>query len=148
MQDNDIQFLSQKMNILLAEIYALYLKTQNYHWNVKGTNFFALHLLFEQQYKEQAEAIDELAEKIRSMGIKAQADLPYFASNSTISLPNKDLSPEDMIKDLAKSHEVTISKFYALSEAANAANNKTVDDFAIQRIAAHEQQRWMLLSSL
>lgn len=148
MQDNDIQLLSQKMNILLAEIYALYLKTQNYHWNVKGTNFFALHLLFEQQYKEQAEAIDELAEKIRSMGIKVQADLTYFASNSTISLPNKDLSPEGMIKDLAKSHEVTISKLYELSEAANAANNKTIDDFAIQRIAAHEQQRWMLLSSV
>lgn len=145
---NDIKLLSQKMNMLLAEIYALYLKTQNYHWNIKGTNFFALHLLFEQQYKEQAEAIDELAEKIRSMGIKVQADLAYFASNSTISLPNEDLSPEGMIKDLIESHEIIIGKFYALSEAANAANNKTVDDFAIQRISAHEQQKWMLLSSL
>jgi starvation-inducible DNA-binding protein len=148
MENNDSKLLAQKMNILLAEIYALYLKTQNYHWNVKGTNFFALHLLFEQQYKEQVEAVDELAEKIRSMGINVQADLQYFASHSTISLPNKDLSAAEMIKDLIESHIVIINKFYALSEAANAANNKTIDDFAIQRIAAHEQQRWMLLSSV
>ena len=145
---NDTKLLAQKMNILLAEIYALYLKTQNYHWNVKGTNFYNLHLLFEQQYKEQVEAVDELAEKIRSMGINVQADLQYFASHSTISLPNKDFSAADMIKDLTENHEVIISKFYALSEAANAANNKTIDDFAIQRIAAHEQQKWMLFSSI
>ena len=145
---NDIKLLAQKMNILLAEIYALYLKTQNYHWNVKGANFYNLHLLFEQQYKEQAEAIDGLAEKIRSIGMNVQADLQYFASHSTTSLPNKDLSAAEMIKDLTESHTVIINKFYALSEAANAANNKTIDDFAIQRIAAHEQQRWMLLSSV
>ena len=145
---NDTKLLAQKMNTLLAEIYALYLKTQNYHWNVKGTNFYNLHLLFEQQYKEQIEAIDELAEKIRSIGINVQADLQYFASYSTISLPNKDLSAAEMIKDLIESHTVMINKFYDLSEAASAANNKTIDDFAIQGIAAHEQQRWMLLSSI
>ena len=52
---------------ILADSYALYLKTQNYHWNVTGAEFTSLHLLFESQYTELAEAIDEIAEKIRAL---------------------------------------------------------------------------------
>ncbi|MCP5369463.1 MAG: DNA starvation/stationary phase protection protein [Rickettsiaceae bacterium] len=149
MKNSDLKILSQKMNMILADIYALYLKTQNYHWNITGPMFFSLHSLFETQYKEQAEAIDELAEKIRSNGIKVQADFEYFAKNSTIiSNLNNSLSDKEMLKDLAESHQIIIEKFYDLSEQAASIGNKSIDDFATQRIVSHEKQRWMIISCM
>ena len=62
-----------KLEVLLADTYALYLKTQNYHWHVKGPNFKTLHELFEMQYKELANAVDSIAERIVIMAHKAPA---------------------------------------------------------------------------
>ena len=63
----------KKLEIILADTYALYLKTQNYHWHVKGPQFKSLHELFEMQYRELAEAVDGVAERLLIMGHKAPA---------------------------------------------------------------------------
>ena len=67
-----------ELAVLLADTYALYLKTQNYHWHVKGTQFKSLHELFERQYMELAAAVDEIAERILIMGNKAPATFKEF----------------------------------------------------------------------
>ncbi len=60
--------VADSLKMVLADTYALYLKTQNYHWNVTGPNFKSLHLLFEEQYTDLAQAVDSVAERIRTCG--------------------------------------------------------------------------------
>src|SRR3989338_6537847 len=72
------QELAKALGLLLADTYALYLKTQNFHWNVKGARFPELHLMFETQYRELAEAVDRIAERIRALGYLAPATFSEF----------------------------------------------------------------------
>lgn len=139
--------IAEKMNIVLANSYALYLKTQNYHWNVKGPNFYSLHLLLENQYEEQAEAVDDIAERIRSLGHKVEASFAYFNKNSTLEEPSRELSAHEMLQDLIEGHLHVIGSFRELSDLAIENEDKAIEDFSIGRILAHEKQRWMLMSS-
>ena len=136
------------LNIVLLETYALYLKTQNYHWNVTGPNFHSLHNMFEEQYKELAEAIDDIAERIRALGEKVEASFLHFAQNKSIKDGNSSNPSETMLKDLVQSQEVVIEKLVKLSHVASQQGDKASEDMAIQRLHAHEKQKWMLSSSL
>jgi starvation-inducible DNA-binding protein len=136
------------LNVVLLETYALYLKTQNYHWNVTGPNFYSLHNMFEEQYKELAEAIDDIAERIRALGEKVEASFLYFDQNKSINDGIPSNSSESMLKDLVQSQEVVIEKLVELSNVASEYGDKTSEDMAIQRLNAHEKQKWMLSSSL
>ena len=136
------------LNIVLLETYALYLKTQNYHWNVTGPNFYSLHNMFEEQYKELAEAIDDIAERIRALGEKVEASFLHFDKNKSIKDGNSANSSESMLKDLVQSQKVVIEKLVELSNVASQYGDKTSEDMAIQRLHAHEKQKWMLSSSL
>lgn len=71
LSDQTRQAISEGLTRYLADAYTLYLKTQNFHWNVTGPEFYSLHLLFEKQYEEMAEEIDEIAERIRTLGLPA-----------------------------------------------------------------------------
>ena len=69
---------------LLANTYTTYLKTQNFHWNVIGSDFYALHLLFEKQYEELSEEVDEIAERIRALGFSVDATFSDLASSQKL----------------------------------------------------------------
>ncbi len=90
---------------ILADSYALYFKTQNYHWNVEGAEFRSLHLLFEGQYEDLAESLDELAERIRSLNAKVPAlsDLIKLAS---IDEANLNATANEMLKSLTKDQDI------------------------------------------
>ena len=90
--------VAEELSKLLAESYTLYLKTHKYHWNVTGPMFHSLHLLFEQQYTELAEAVDTIAERIRALGWKAPGSYAEFAKLARVcsragSLPGSPLGP-------------------------------------------------------
>lgn len=132
----------------LADTYALYLKSQNFHWNVKGPEFFSLHLLFEKHYEELAEAVDEIAERIRSVGGMADATFSAFHKRTSIPEPKKNLSAQKMIRELMEGHEAIsrmgrplIPKFQELKDEASA-------DLLIKRLGVHEKAAWMLRSHL
>jgi starvation-inducible DNA-binding protein len=72
---------------LLADTYTLYLKTHNFHWNVKGPMFQTLHLMFETQYNELALAVDLVAERIRALGFPAPGTYSAYAKLSSIPRP-------------------------------------------------------------
>lgn len=79
---------------ILANSYAIYLKTQSFHWNVKGKEFYALHLMFQSQYEEFAEAIDEIAERIHSLGFYPEGSFSAFAKLAIIKRrESKNASP-------------------------------------------------------
>lgn len=133
---------------VLADNYALYVKTQNYHWNVEGPHFKSLHLLFEEQYTDLATAIDTVAELIRGLGEKAPGTFDAYTKNTSIKAGNENASAEDMVKELS-SDQVSIQKTlqHAL-EAAQKAGDEVVAGFMIERMTVHRKAAWMLKSSL
>jgi len=140
--------LTASLERLLADSYTLYLKTHNYHWNVTGPMFTTLHLLFEAQYLELATAVDEIAERIRTVGAPAPGTYSQFSRLSSVG-DEEDL-PEalDMVKRLADAHDVVARTAADVARAAGPADDLATADLATRRIDVHEKAAWMLRSIL
>lgn len=132
----------------LANSYALQLKLQNYHWNVVGQHFKSLHELFEAQYNELASAVDEVAERLRTLGAKVEATFDHFKKLSKIKDGNKSLDEKAMIKDLISSHEILVETLKEGIKAAQEDGDEATADLFINRTKVHEKAIWMLVSSL
>lgn len=132
------------LNKVLSSTYALYLKTQNYHWNVRGAHFYDLHKLFESQYSSLAEAIDTIAEQIRANGHKAPATFKFFSELSVIADGNEELSSDAMIDDLYQSHLLIVKLLEEGLEITDKAKDMVVNDLYISRMAEHKKAAWML----
>ncbi|MBI1275068.1 DNA starvation/stationary phase protection protein [bacterium] len=149
LKDKDAKALAEKLTPLLANNYALYLKTQGYHWNVTGPHFYGLHKMFEEQYISLAEANDALAERIRSIGYFAPASFSALSQLSSIAEDNS--VPEDsnvMLKNLATAHGVVIKQLKDIIELASEHGDEATADLATERLDWHEKTLWMLNSSL
>lgn len=133
---------------LLADSYTLYLKTQNFHWNVTGPQFQSLHALFMAQYSDLALAIDEIAERIRALGDFAPGSYSAYAQLATIKECTTRPAASEMVKELAADQTIIITTLTTLLKAAQSAGDEPSADLAIQRITLHEKNRWMLNSSL
>jgi starvation-inducible DNA-binding protein len=133
---------------LLADSYSLYLKTHNYHWNVTGPMFNTLHLMFEAQYTELANAVDEVAERIRALGVKAPASYTAFADLTKIAEGTGDESAEEMIRQLVIGQEAVVRTAREVFPLAEAANDEPTADLLTQRMQVHEKTAWMLRSML
>jgi starvation-inducible DNA-binding protein len=136
------------LELLLSSSYAIMLKTQNYHWNVVGSNFKALHDLFGEQYEELFEAIDEIAERIRAIGSKVEASFDFFTKNITAKNANKNFSSVEMINDLVDDHKKVIKILSDAIKTAQKNSDEVTADLFIERIQYHEKTLWMLNSSL
>lgn len=147
MNEKGRQVVSEQLQRLLADSYALYLKTQNFHWNVTGSDFFALHLMFEKQYEELAEALDEIAERMRALGVFVEASFSAFQRLTKISEESKVLPAKEMLHHLVQSHEAVICHLRALANTAENELDQATVDLAARRLGAHEKAAWMLRSS-
>ncbi len=136
------------LQTVLADSYSLYLKTQNYHWNVEGPNFKSLHELFEEHYRDLFEANDDIAERIRALGEKVDGSYDGFAKRTTIGAPDHTLDDAGMVKDLFQSHQQLIKSMKVALEAAQGADDEVTTDLMVQRLNAHEKACWMLRSIL
>lgn len=139
--------LAQKLSILLADTFALTLKTQNYHWHVQGPAFYALHQLFEAQYRELGESVDAVAEQIRMLGRVVPATLTEYQHLKTIQDGHSEASANDMLLDLVHDHGVLLQDLQQVLEAAEKAHHESVINLVAERISAHEKARWMLSMS-
>ncbi len=144
----DRETISAGLSRLLADSYTLYLKTHNYHWNVTGPQFNTLHQMFEEQYTELATAVDEIAERIRALGIKAPGSYVEFLSLTSIEEGNGDESAEEMIRQLAIGQETVVRTAREAFPAADSANDEPTADLLTQRMQSHEKNAWMLRSML
>jgi starvation-inducible DNA-binding protein len=145
MSNNPVAEILKKV---LASSYILSLKTQNYHWNVKGPHFKQLHDLFGEQYNELNTAIDDIAERIRALGINAPANYSIYQSLSEIKDGKEDQDSASMVKDLANDQKKIVDDLNIAIEIAQKAGDESTADLAIGRITAHEKNRWMLESSI
>ena len=140
--------IADRLSALLADSYSLYLKTHNYHWNVTGPLFNTLHTMFEEQYTELAAAVDEIAERIRALGIKAPGSYSAFSSLTSIGEASGDENAEDMIRALVDGQETVARTARDAFPAADSANDEPTADLLTQRMQIHEKNAWMLRSML
>lgn len=133
---------------LLADSYTLYLKTHNYHWNVTGPMFNTLHTMFEQQYTELATAVDEIAERIRALGVIAPGSYRAYSALTSIEEATGTESAEEMIRQLVTGQETVVRTARAAFPAADRANDEPTADLLTQRMQIHEKNAWMLRSML
>ncbi len=145
---SDRETISAGLSRLLADSYTLYLKTHNYHWNVTGPQFNTLHQMFEGQYTELATAVDEIAERIRALGIKAPGSYREFTELTSIEEGNGEEAAEEMIRQLAIGQETVVRTARSAFPAADAANDEPTADLLTQRMQIHEKNAWMLRSML
>ena len=144
----DRKTVAEGLSKVLADSYAVYLKTHGYHWNVRGPNFSQLHSLFMAQYTEMWTAIDEVAERIRALGELAPQGYGAFGNLSAIKDGDPSKNAEAMLKDLIESHETLIATLYASLPAAQEAGDEVSASLISDRLTAHEKHVWMLRSSL
>ncbi|MDH3431609.1 MAG: DNA starvation/stationary phase protection protein [Gammaproteobacteria bacterium] len=140
--------IAMGLSKLLADSYSLYLKTHNYHWNVTGPLFNTLHLMFETQYTELATAVDEIAERIRALGIKAPASYSAFSKLTKITEGSGDESAEEMIRQLVLGQEAVVRTARDVFPVVDEANDEPTADLLTQRMQIHEKNAWMLRSML
>ncbi|HEX2747151.1 MAG TPA: DNA starvation/stationary phase protection protein [Verrucomicrobiales bacterium] len=138
------------LSAVLSDQHVLYQKTRNYHWNLTGHRFHTLHELFEKQYRELVEAIDETAERIRMIGGTAPGSMGEFLQHATLKeVKGALIHGEPALESLAADHESCVRM---LRKAITEADEKTEDagtvDFLTQLIRAHEKNAWMLRSHL
>jgi starvation-inducible DNA-binding protein len=139
-QDQVVQQLEQ----VLVDTYTLYLKTQNAHWNVKGPMFKPLHDLFEEHYQEMAGAVDDIAERITTLGHTAPATYKEFARRTTLEEWDSPPDANTMIKDLVKDHESVVRVLRDLARRADKADDEATLGLSGDRLDAHEKHAWML----
>ncbi len=133
---------------VLADSYTLYIKTHGHHWNVEGPNFPALHAMFEEQYTELAEAVDQIAERIRALGAKAPAGYAAFSALTEIPESGTDMNADGMVADLLSGHEAVATSAQAALDAAEQAGDEVSVDIMVQRKTVHDKTAWMLRSTL
>jgi len=133
---------------VLADTYTLYLKTHNYHWNVTGPMFNTLHTMFEVQYNELWMAVDEIAERIRSLGEYAPGSYKAYADLTRIEEDASVPKAETMIANLVKGHEAVARTAREVFPLASDSGDEPTADLLTQRMQASEKTAWMLRSML
>ena len=141
--------IASGLSKILADTYTLYLTTHNFHWNVKGPMFNSLHAMFMLQYTELWNAVDPIAERIRSLGHDAPGSYGQFASLSSIKdAPAKPPKAMQMVRILMEGHEAVARTARRVLPLADKAGDEPTADLLTQRLTVHEQTAWMLRSNL
>jgi starvation-inducible DNA-binding protein len=147
--EKDRAAIAGGLSRLLADTYTLYLTTHNFHWNVTGPMFNTLHLMFMEQYTELWNAVDPVAERIRSLGHPAPGSYAQFGELSSIrDVPATPPKALDMVAILVEGHEAVARTARSIFPAAEKAGDEPTADLLTQRLAVHEQTAWMLRSLL
>ncbi len=146
--DTDRAAVAQELSRTLADSYTLYLMTHNFHWNVTGPMFNTLHMMFMDQYTEEWQALDAIAERIRALGHYAPGTYAEYAKLSSIAEPTSVPNAEQMIEMLVKGNESVARTARAAFKCADDANDQPTIDLLTQRLDIHEKNAWMLRSLL
>lgn len=140
--------IAQGLSKVLADTYLLYLKTHNFHWNVEGPMFQTLHTMFMAQYTEAWNAIDLVAERIRSLGHYAPGTYREYLKLGSIKETEGVPRAEQMVKLLIEAQEAVVRTARAVLPLAEKANDQPTLDVLTQRMDVHEKNAWMLRSLL
>ena len=147
-KDKDRAKIADGLARVLADTYSLYLKTHNFHWNVEGPMFNTLHLMFMEQYTELWNALDAIAERIRSLGYPAPGTNSDFARLTSIDETPGVPAAMDMVRLLVSGHEAVARTARAVFPSVDKAGDESTADLLTQRLQVHDKTAWMLRSLL
>lgn len=136
--------IAEGLKRLLADSYTLYLQTHNFHWNVTGPSFRELHLMFEEHYTELATAVDDIAERIRTLDVAAPGTYKEFARLSAIEEVDGVPVAKDMVDILTKGHEQVVKTCRDVLKQAQEADDESTASLVSDRMRIHEKTAWML----
>lgn len=140
---------NEHLKLVLADTFVLYMKTYAVHWNYKGAKFFSVHKLTEQHYQELAEAIDEIAERIRAKGDEAPISLSNILGNSDLTeMKSHSAGDDSAIRELVEGHMLLAKRAQAAARSLEKEGDDFSMDMMVGRIGAHEKAAWMLRSFL
>ena len=139
--------VAEELTKVLADSFAVYLKTHGYHWNVRGPEFFSFHNLLEQQYRDIWAALDEIAERIRALGVLAPQSFSGFGNLTSIKDGEPDKEAIPMLKELLADHDTLIATARKAFQVADEAGDEASADLLTQRLAAHAKFAWRLRST-
>ncbi len=147
--EHKIKKISEILSGILSNAYVLLVKTKNYHWNVIGPDFSELHKLFDEQYEQISGNVDEIAERIRSLGAVAPGTLAEFLKQTSLKeKPGERPSAGHMIGNLLADHETVIRELrQAVNDTAGLGDAGT-SDFLTGLMEEHEKTAWMLRAYL
>jgi starvation-inducible DNA-binding protein len=140
----DRESIAEGLKALLADSYTLYLQTHNFHWNVMGPQFRELHLMFEEHYTELATAVDEIAERIRTLGVAAPGTYKAFAALSSIEEVEGVPPAKEMVARLTTGHEQIVKTCRSVLAKAQEADDESTAALVSDRMRVHEKTAWML----
>jgi len=142
--ENDRLAIAEGLKKLLADSYTLYLQTHNFHWNVVGPQFRELHLMFEEHYTELAVAVDDIAERIRTLGVAAPGTYKAFAELSSIKEVEGVPASNEMVSLLNEAHEQVVRTCREVLALAQEADDESTAALVSDRMRIHEKTSWML----
>lgn len=144
--EKELKHSSGILSTILSNEMTLYVKTRKAHWNVTGESFMELHKLFQNQYQQLEESIDEIAERIGKLGHKTIGTMTEYLKLATIKEhPGKYDSPKDVIKELLKDHESIIIELREnIDECAVKNNDAGTADYLTGLMEQHETIAWIL----
>ena len=142
--EQDRTSIAEGLKRLLADSYTLYLQTHNFHWNVTGPQFRELHLMFEEHYNELATAVDDIAERIRTLDVAAPGTYRAFVELSNIKEVDGVPSATAMVEILTRGHEQVVKTCRDVLGPAQKAGDESTAALVSDRMRVHEKTAWML----
>jgi starvation-inducible DNA-binding protein len=142
--EKDRAVIAQGLKFLLADSYTLYLQTHNFHWNVTGSQFRELHLMFEEHYTELALAVDDIAERIRTLDVAAPGTYKEFSKLSSIKEVDGVPTGTEMVRILLTGHESVVKTCRKVLSSAQQADDESTAALVSDRMRIHEKTAWML----
>ena len=142
--------IAETLNQLLADEHVLYVKTRGAHWNIEGPDFLTIHRFFEEQYKQLEEIIDDVAERIRTIGHYAEATLARFLRETHLSEETRERNDSaGFIRSLLEDHDTIIIHLReSIMDYSEKGNDAGTIDFITSLLETHEKMAWMLRSHL
>ena len=143
-KEDDRIKIAEGLKRLLADTYTLYLQSHNFHWNVTGPQFRELHLMFEEHYTELATAVDDVAERIRTLGVAAPGTYKSFAELSSIKEVEGVPPANEMVDILTQGHQQVVKTCREVLKTAQEADDESTSALVSDRMRIHEKTAWML----
>lgn len=135
---------AEAISKVLANTYILYLKTHNFHWNVRGPNFRSLHMMFEEQYQDMWAALDIIAERIRALGEYAPGTYAKFSQLASIKANETIPNAEDMVDELIADNEAVVRSIADAIKVVQDAGDEPSAGLLTDRQTTHEKAIWMM----
>ena len=148
LQKGERQSIARELNFAVADTYKLLINTHGVHWNVQGPLFYTVHKLTEQQYQDMFKAVDDLAERGRSLGFPAPHNFSEMDELSSIAevAPGADL--QQQIERLISGNEQLANEMRQMVKRAEEVNDVKTADLLTERIGVHEENAWMLRATI